>query len=50
MFWSLLKEEPDPDGLCVFSGVLGDKGWFEVDIFIPGVFVLLLPWGGTGDD
>lgn len=36
LFWSLLKEGPDQSELCVFSGVLWDKGWSEVDIFIPG--------------
>lgn len=50
LFWSLLKEGPDQSELCVFSGVLWDKGWSEVDTFIPGGFIPLLLRGGTGND
>lgn len=36
-FWSLLKKGPDQSELWVLSRVLWDKGWPEVEIFVPGV-------------
>lgn len=46
-FLSLLKESPDQNKVRLFSGVLWDKAWPRVDVFILGICVLLLLWVGT---
>lgn len=48
-FWSLLKEGADQSELWAFLGVLWDRAWPEVEIFITGVFILPPLRGGTGN-